>query len=271
MLTLGNIVFSNCFPVHAGLLTGNVPFPFKLRDGIPTELNRLLSEGQVDVSPSSSIEYAMNPGCYRILPGFSITSRTRVMSITFESNLPISELDKKTVALTTASATSNVLLRILLELINRVHPDYLQYSQGSEDPYTQADAVLTIGDLAIKRMTAPRLPYVYDLGELWHQVTGLPFVFALWQVNFREDQLEDLSILHRLLVDSKAYGISHLEELAVAGQSKFGLPAGTLLDYWRLFSYDFNEMEQRGLLTYYGYAAELGVIAAVPELQFVTI
>ena len=93
-----------------------VPFPFKLVEGIPTELNRLLYEGKVDVSPSSSIEYAMNPGRYLLLPNLSITSKNKVMSILLESKVPIEELNKKVVALTTASATSVVLLRILLEV-----------------------------------------------------------------------------------------------------------------------------------------------------------
>jgi chorismate dehydratase len=60
MLKLGHIVYSNCFPPHAGIVTQRVAFPFQLVAGIPTELNRMLFDGRVDVSPSSSIEYAMN-------------------------------------------------------------------------------------------------------------------------------------------------------------------------------------------------------------------
>ena len=74
MLRLGNIVYANVYPIHAGILTGKVPFPFQIVNGIPTELNRYLFEGKVDVSPSSSIEFAVNPGRYQILPGLSITS-----------------------------------------------------------------------------------------------------------------------------------------------------------------------------------------------------
>src|SRR6266540_2659097 len=130
MLKLGHIVYSNCFPPHAGIITGQVPFPFKLVEGIPTELNRLLYEGKVDVSPSSSIEYAMNPGRYLLLPTLSITSKQKVMSILLESKVPIDELNNKVVAMTTASATSVVLLRILLEVRHNMTPGYTQYEQG---------------------------------------------------------------------------------------------------------------------------------------------
>jgi chorismate dehydratase len=268
MLKLGHIVYSNCFPVHAGILNGKIVCPFPIVEGIPSELNRALVEGKIDVSPSSSIEYATNPGKYRILPGLSITSRNAVMSILLESRLPLDELNNKTVALTTASATSVVLLRVILELFTGVNPDFMLYEQGVEDPYDQADAVLTIGDLAIKRSLSPRFPHTYDLGEIWHRQTGLPFVFALWQVNYRKSMDQDLARLSDILRESKQYGLSRLQELADEQAARFGISAETLLRYWNLFSYDLGSEEQKGLLTYYGYAVELGAIDAVPELRF---
>jgi len=268
MINLGHIIYSNCYPVHAGILRGHIPFPFKLTRGIPTELNRYLVEGKIDVSPSSSIEYAVNAGKYIILPELSITSRTRVMSIILESRYPLEDLDKRTVALTAASATSVVLLRIILEIFKGVNPEFMVYEQGKEDPYAQADAVLTIGDLAIKRASSPSLPHVYDLAELWHQETGLPFVFAIWQVNYRKNIEQDLARLYDILMESKKYGLSRIEELAQAGAEEFGLSEKTLTEYWGCFSYDFGQIEQKGLLTYYSYAAELGVIDTVPDLSF---
>lgn len=268
MLKLGNIVYSNCFPVHAGILTGAVPFPFTIVEGAPTELNRLLYEGKVDVSPSSSIEYAMNPGRYRVLPGFSITSRTKAMSICLQSRVPAAELHDKHIALTTASATSVVLLRILLELREGVSPNYFLYDQDAEDPAETADAILTIGDRALQRMPNDDFPHLYDLGALWNAFTGLPFVFALWQINFRKNIQRDLGVLCRALVDSKQYGLRDLPVLASSSAERFGLSSELLLAYWNSFSYDLEEAEQNGLMTYYGYAAEIGAINAVPELRF---
>lgn len=267
MLTLGHIVYSNVYPIHAAIISGVLPFPYKIVPGIPTELNRLLTDRQVDVSPSSSIEYAINADKFRILPDLSITSRTRVMSIILESRHPLADLDRKTVALTSASATSVVLLRIILELFEGVHPEFLVYEQGAENPYHQADAVLTIGDLAIQRAAAPSLPHVYDLAEIWHARTSLPFVFAIWQVNYRKNIEQDLRKLYDILTESKQYGLSHLEQLARTGAEQFGHTAETLLSYWKCFSYDFREREQQGLLAYYRYAAELGVIDRVPDLH----
>lgn len=270
MLKLGHIIYSNCFPPHAGLMTNKVAFPFKLVEGVPTELNRLLYEGKVDVSPSSSIEYAANPGRYLLLPDLSITSRKNVMSIILQSRMPLAELDKKTVALTTASATSVVLLRILLELQHEARPSYIQYEQGAQDPSNRADAFLTIGDLALTQASAQGFPYRYDLGELWRAFTGLPFVFALWHVNYKKDIEKELAALYDILVASKSYGLSHLQELARAYADRFKIPAQMLFNYWNSFSYDLGEDERKGLLTFYQYAAKIGAIKAITELKFWT-
>ncbi len=268
MLKVGHIIYSNCLPVHAGIITGKVPFPFQIVEGIPTELNRRLFDGSIDVSPSSSIEYGMNPGRYRLMPGFSITSRNRAMSILLESRYSLEELNSRTVALTSASATSVVLLRILLELNNGVHPNYIMYEQGKDDPLLRADAALTIGDLALKKSGESKAPHVYDLGELWHTFTGLPFVFALWQVNYKKSIDNDLKKLYDVLTESKAYGLSRLRELADRHAARFGCTPEKLLQYWNSFSFDLGSYEIEGLRKYFGYAAELGAITTVPDLVF---
>ncbi|HEY6011913.1 MAG TPA: MqnA/MqnD/SBP family protein, partial [Nitrospirota bacterium] len=103
MLTLGHIIYSNCFPPHAGIVTGRTPFPFRLVEGIPSQLNRLLDQGAIDVSPSSSIEYARHVEQYRVLPGLSIACKNQVKSIILQSRVPMNELDGKTVKITSAS------------------------------------------------------------------------------------------------------------------------------------------------------------------------
>lgn len=267
MLKLGHIIYSNCFPPHSGIVLQKIPFPFKLVEGIPTELNRMLSEGAIDVSPSSSIEYAVNPGQYLIMPDMSITSKKNVMSILLECTVPIEELNDKIVAMTTASATSVVLLRILLELRYRVSPQYILYEQGSEDPMGRAAAMLTIGDLAIQRSMVATYAYNYDLGRLWYEFTGLPFVYAIWQIKYRKNIHKELGRLYDILRESKAFGASHLKELSEEAATRFNLPSDVLFAYWNLFSYNFNEKERQGLLTFYDYATEIGAIETVKELR----
>lgn len=268
MLKLGHIIYSNCFPPHAGIITAEIPFPFEVTEGIPSQLNRMLRDGAVDVSPSSSIAYAMNPGQYLLFPALSITSRKEVMSIILQSRMPIEELNGKIVGLTTASATSVVLLKILLKLRYGLHPEYTTFDQGTNDPFGTADAMLFIGDHALRSRPTSNYPYLYDLGALWHDFTGLPFVFALWQINYKKDIDKDLGVLYDILMKSKEYGLSRLPELARSSAGRFGLPVRLLVEYWNCFSYDLTDYEKDGLLAFYTCAAESGVIKPVKQLRF---
>jgi predicted solute-binding protein len=72
------------------------------------------------------------------------------------------------------------------------------------------------------------------------------------------------------LLASKAYGIAHVQDLAQSETGRFGVPSELLFSYWKSFSYDLGREEQKGLRTFYGYAAEIGVIEKVPELRFWT-
>src|SRR5690606_38567426 len=150
-LRLGDIIYSNCFPVHARLIDRPREGDPKLVPGPPSLLNRLLSEREIDVSPSSSIEYARNADRYRILPDLVIGSRGPVRSILFLSRRDPSRLDGKVVALPSASATSVVLLQILLRLHWETTPSFVWFDQASNDPFAAgAEAALFIGDVALR-------------------------------------------------------------------------------------------------------------------------
>lgn len=80
----------------------------------------------------------------------------------------------RNIALSPHSQSSNMLLRILCarawNIDNRItlHP---------ADEHSQRDGQLIIGDAAL---LTPAQETSVDLGEAWHQWTGLPFVFAGW-------------------------------------------------------------------------------------------
>ena len=98
--------------------------------------------------------------------------------------------------------------------------------------------------------------------------TALTTISALWQVNYRKNIDADLAALYDILELSKSYGLENIPELARAHSDRFGIPAQVLIDYWTSFSYNLGDEEQKGLLAFYGYAAELGAINPVTELRF---
>lgn len=266
MIRLGHIEYSNCVPVHALLLERGADGVELVRD-VPARLNDALARGAIDVAPCSSIEYARHADEYSILPGHAIGSAGAVQSILLESRIPLADLGGERVAVPTASATSVVLLRALLELKLRVRPRYEWYDQGhAADPAADgAAAALRIGDVALRR-TAASDRHVHDLGAEWWSWTGLPFAFAVWQVR-RDTDPAEVRRIAGLLRESHAWFETRASKLAQAHAPKFGLSANRLLDYWRSLRFDLDPAMQQGLLHFYRLAADLGEAPRVETLD----
>jgi chorismate dehydratase len=266
-LRLGHITYSNCFPVHARLIDRPEPGDPRLVEGIPSRLNELLERGEIDVAPSSSIEYARHADRYRILPDLVIGARGAVRSILLLSRRPPGELGGRTVALPTASATSVVLLKILLRLRWDAAARYVWFDQAREDPLAAgADAALFIGDVALRTDLYPELPVRLDLGAEWWEHTGLPFAFAVWQAG--SGPAAALTDLHRRLVESRAYYAEQRAALAARHAERFGFAPVTLADYWANLSFELDTPMIEGLETFYRLAAEIGAIPRAPPLRW---
>jgi chorismate dehydratase len=268
MIRLGHIDYSNCVPVHA-LFLEQPQRGVELVRGVPSALNRALAAAGIDAAPCSSIEYARHQDAYLILPGPAIGSAGAVQSILLESTRPLDRLDGLKVAVPTASATSVVLLRALLELRLGVRPDLIWYDQSAgADPVASgaAAAALRIGDVALRRMP-PVGRDVHDLGTEWQAWTGLPFAFAVWHVR-RDLGAAAGAALARLLAESREYFARDSERIAAAHAARYGLTPHRLLEYWSSLRFDLDPAMQRGLLRFYEMAAELGESPRADALHF---
>jgi chorismate dehydratase len=220
--------------------------------GVPTELNRRLLAGELDVAPIPSIEYARHAERLRILPRLCVSSEGAVDSIQLVSRVPLEHIT--TVAVTPESATSVVLTRVLLPEARHVPLD---------EP---ADAKLLIGDAALQSAFEDPTPH-YDLGRLWLERTGLPMVFAVWAA---PDPLPDgLAELEDALVQSVLRARSEPEALAREASERYGYPPGFLARYFEKLRYRFGPRERAGLLTFLELARDAGELERVPELRFV--
>lgn len=269
MLRLGHIEYSNCFPIHARFIDCGLPPGVELLTGVPDTINRNLASGAVDVAPASSIEYARNSPRYRILPELVIGSDGPVGSILLDSRVPISELDGAEVAVPTASATSVILLRVLLERRLGLRPRYRWFDQGVDPHAAPADVVaaLWIGDVALRREPERAWPVRTDLGEAWTEWTGLPFAFAVWQVSAAPDWDPEVTAMHSLLLESRDYFRANDVALATRYAARYRLDPGRLLRYWRSLRFVLDDRMLAGLRRFFTLAAELGEKPA-PELRW---
>ena len=70
MIRLGRISYVNMAPVFHRL-----EYDVDEVVGVPTELNRMLLDGQIDIAPISSIEYARHADTLRLLPRLCVVVR----------------------------------------------------------------------------------------------------------------------------------------------------------------------------------------------------
>jgi len=265
-LRIGQVDYLNCLPIYHALEEGLLSLDAELVKGTPTSLNKLFLQGELDVTPISSIEYARNMDLCQILPGLSISAEGRVSNTLFFSKLPVTELEGRKVCLTETSATSVVLLKVLFDHYYHVEVQYETTSPDLDSMMARSDGVLLTGDdamLAYQRVKEEHLPYhVTDLGETWKEFTGESMVYALWVVqragsNERSDKIAQVS---SILLESKSLGLSLKSAVIAKAREKTGLPLPFIEDYFETISFDFDDNYRRALLVYYDYAYKSGLI-----------
>jgi chorismate dehydratase len=247
VIRLGRISYVNMAPVFY-CLDADV----EEVGGVPTDLNRRLLEGEIDLAPISSIEYARNADRLRILPRLCVSSEGAVDSIQLVSRVPLERV--RSVAVTPESATSVVLTKVLLPEAEHVPLE------------ETADATLLIGDAALESAFQDPTPH-YDLGRLWQERTGLPMVFAVWAA--REPLTEGLTGLEAALVESVRLARAEPERLAFESSDRYGYPPGFLARYFEKLRYSFGPRERAGLYTFLEMARDVGELEHVPEFRFV--
>ncbi|HEY7382014.1 MAG TPA: menaquinone biosynthesis protein [Gaiella sp.] len=247
MIRLGRISYVNMAPVFHRL-----EHEVEEVSGVPTELNRALLAGEIDVAPISSIEYARHAGRLRLLPRLCVSSEGAVDSIQLVTRVPLGRV--RSVAVTPESATSVVLTKVLLP-----HAEHVPLGE-------EAEATLLIGDAALKSAFEDPTPH-YDLGRLWLERTGLPMVFAVWAA--LEPPHEGLGDLQDALVASVRMARTEPEQLAHEASRRYGYPAGFLARYFEKLRYSFGPRERAGLYTFLEMARDVGELEHVPELRFV--
>ncbi len=270
-LRVGHITYANCAPFFHYL--GETGFSGRIVPGVPAQLNTLLAGGQIDVSPSSSFEYARNWHDYLLLPGHSISARGPVRSVLLFTSRPLEDLDGETIALTGESATSVHLLKILFRefLGHRSCSSRIPVGETAEAVVETGGSALLIGDKALQMARRPDLwRHCFDLGELWARFTGLPFVFALWILRRDAAAAQPAAVAELLeqLTRARRMAFADLPQLAARSPERAWMPEAELVDYWRTMDYDLEECHLAGLRLYCQLCVKYGFLSEVPEIRF---
>ncbi len=254
MIKIGKIPFLNLLPIFY-YLEKYCSDRYSFISGVPSEVNDYLRRDILDISPSSSIEYLRAPESYRIIPGHSISSIGPVKSIYLFTKKPLKEIAGEIVLHTYKSETATALLKIICERFYCMGCKYKESRLPLIEGLNIASGYLLIGDEAMVEFRGNQFYHVYDLGEIWHKETGLPFVFALWIT--RRD-LTDETIMHLKddLNKAKIWTSEHYEEIAKASPLSNILGENYIVQYWMSLSYELDDEHMKGLELFKRYLLE---------------
>jgi chorismate dehydratase len=267
---LGHIQFLNCLPLYYGMVKNDVLLDVDLVKADPADLAVMIREGELDLAPIPAIEYARHADDLVLLPDIAISSDGEVQSILLISKVPVEDLDGRTVALTKASRTSQVLARILLAKRWGVTCDYVEMPSDLGEMMRDADAALLIGDDALRAYwhEFPGLTK-HDLGSAWTDWTGLPMVYAVWAVrrSFAEEHPEQVRDVIEMLNGSLTYCRAHLDDISDYAARWESFPADRFRSYFDALQFRFEPAYREGLARYLELAHEIGQLETVPRMD----
>ncbi len=175
-IKVGAVTYLNTKPLIYGMQQEDFLREHELILAYPSKLAEMLKKGELDVAlvPVALLHELPE---YHIVSDYCIASDYEVASVCLFSEKPLSEIRR--VYLDYQSKTSVALIKLLFNLHWKKQVEWLPATDESYIDKIQDDtAGLIIGDRALQ--FRERFGYRYDLATAWREMTGLPFVFAVW-------------------------------------------------------------------------------------------
>ena len=255
--------YSNTAPLVWSFLYGknhgNVEI---ILDTAPARSAELLAQDRVDAALVPVIAFQMIDDV-RLIPDVCVGARERVRSVclvTKGNDLT----DVRSVALDTSSRTSVVLTKIIFREFLGFEPKWIDASPDIDTMLTGADAALLIGDPALRLSALPAgsAYRTFDLAELWHQHTGLGFVFAMWMTR-RESVAIDFA-------SARDEGLAHIDEIIANYETDIRLGPDEMKKYLsQNISYSIDKSMSRGMELYFDLAQKNGLLSENKPLVFI--
>lgn len=262
---LGIVEYLNTIPLIEGLAgTRGV----ELVRAVPSRIIDLLLGRSVDLGLISLIDTARAPQPVSILPVGMIGCDGPTLTVRLFSGVPIEKIS--CVHADTDSHTSVALAKILLRRLHGLTPDFVDYDarervSGRNRDETVGDlwpeTVLLIGDKVVSDgPSAVRYPYQLDLGKAWHEMTGLPFVYAVWACAADRAGEPAIRAAAALLDRTRRRNTMRLDHLVATHASGHHWPDDLARDYiGRLLRFDFDDRACEAARTFLRMAEETGL------------
>jgi chorismate dehydratase len=250
MLKLGFVPYANAYPFRNLLATNPLPYIEEIAN--PVHLNRLLLERKLDVALCSSALLIENDLDY--LPHFCIGSEGNIGSVILYHKQEI-PLEETTFFLDPHSLSSNTLFFVLAR-------QYWDFEPKTVNSLEQATGYIKIGDYPLRGALDDSYTTI-DLGSTWKTMTGMPFVYALFQYQpeVKEKDPEALIDLARAIHFSYETFINRFEDHIPLFARLSKISSSTLRHYFKLCQHRLTPKHREGLELFIKLARESHVLA----------
>lgn len=246
-LRVASVAFFNSKPLIEGLADDPA---IELSLAVPSKLLGELASNRADVALLPVIDYPSLDGL-RIVPAGGICCDGPTLTVRLFARVPATQI--RTVACDPDSHTSVALAKVLFARLYKTAPAYVDLRDATD---ARDEARLLIGDKVICE-EPPGFDVQVDLGEAWKQLTGLPFVFAVWCAR-RGVELGDLP---RALERAKRAGLADVDSLVRDYAVPRGWPAQVARRYLTEYlTYDIGPRQLAAIGLFHRYADELGLL-----------
>lgn len=249
---VGHIQFLNCLPLYWGLARTGTLLDLELTKDTPEKLSEQLVNGALDIGPVTVVEFLRNSDQLIALPDIAVGCDGPVMSCVIVSKGPLEELDGQRVALGSTSRTSVRLAQLLLAEQYGIAPDYYTCPPDLGLMMQEAQAAVLIGDAALRASLhdAPQLGLrVHDLGQMWKEWTGLPFVFAVWAArrDYVERNADAVHEVHRAFLASRDLSLEEVAKVAEQAARWESFDAELLARYFTTLDFRLGAEQLAGI------------------------
>lgn len=216
----------------------------------PGTLADKLEKKELDAALIPSIEYLRGVGNY-FIKGPALVTKPGAGGLLLVSQKPLEEIE--VIAVDEYCRTPIAALRIVLDSLHHLLPDICVAKNADHNWREQYDAAMLSGDRALHYLyEAPEgLDDVYDVGQMWYQLTSTPLIDSLWAYN--DESFE--GHLEKILHTSRNLGINSLPVLASGLAATTPYDRGFLHEHFNArWSYQMGDPELEGLKLLEDYA-----------------
>jgi chorismate dehydratase len=254
---VGCVSYLNAKPLIDGL--DDEP-EIEVRSDVPARLLSDLESGEVDIALCPVFDFFNAKEELLLVPVGAIGCEGPTLTVRLYSQVPIEEIT--TLHADTDSHTSVALSQVLLAKLFGIRPEIVDYDARERTARGRINetpqAMLLIGDKVVTGSPlAVQYPHQMDLGEGWYDLTGLPFVFAMWMTRAGRD----LGSLPKSLAERREANLPQRLLIAERYAERHGWP-GDLAEHYLIdvLRYTVGERELEAVERFGQLVSELGLV-----------